>query len=1183
MNKETSSHSLQSLLSLLDNIEPSITDEQILETSLQLGEALLHHVPLESDASQSRYHEKFNLLLNDQLGKAFFHAIADQCFRSLNSKRSMDQYQYLLSLYDLPTSLSGIDRVKFLSIGSLYKKIPSYCKKAIYNYLAKQARPFFLSSQELSSKSISTPGLESNIDCYCSIPLGASDVQDHVNFYKFFAERTDLSQITINIENLLLNGQSFSFSDELQCFTSHVESILNAYIKKRKTTSSITFFLEANLYQHEEILLEAFVHLLTMKSYKNISLGIVLHSYYPDSYLAAKKICIAAKKRVKEGGNPTIITLSKGKFLKKEAQQASSGGYPQPCFLKKELTDANFKKILNLLINKSSITHTHVQVFTHNLLDIAYALVLKNKNGIDQGLSFEMVQNLSSPLRKTLINMNERVVERKTYVPKRYEQQAIITLFRKISDQSNPYSFICSTRGADSESSEWKNQAKSFENSFALMSDTPETSRLLSVQPVSLYDRFIHEPPLWFMRSDGHDVIKKALIKPTYTPITSACLKKENTQRIAKHSPHNSSSILYHYPLPEDKSIEKVLKQLKKPGPICLKLEAEKLKESITKALDYLRKNKATFIKHQVYDLAMPFYLASEQVRAAIDFGQYAINSFDPLLRGTDIDFSPVGSIFVHPHPRSALSTAAQSVFNALLCGNTIMVGADKSCVDTLYTFVSALWESGITQEQLLFLPVDDEILESVAKSDHVDMMYYFGSKKQALNLYKKRGNKGFRAELEGKNTMIITAMSDRNLAIRHLVDSSFQFSGQYPFATSLAIVEKEVFHDPSFKKSLIDAVQNLKCGPAYDPSSTITPLIGPLSPMQEETLNNTRSNAWILKPKRLDENSLLYSPGVLWGVKRGSVFHSSPLSLPVLAVMEAENLDKAIYLANNTPFGLAACLESLDIREHKQWINSIKAGSRFINIPSTSLMVKKNPICAIKGSIIGPSRSRGGPNSLIPYVKIEQKDIPKEKFPINQKVNNLTRLLEKISLSAEDLGLWYASISSYSFFFQQYKRERDLVKVMGEDHTLLYRPLKKIVFRITNKDKPLDFLRIFAATLTAHVHMEVSWEQSPDLSDKQIDWGNLLPTCRITQESHETFLNKVRLGNFQLIRTIGAPEEALYLAAANNGGRIEPGSPFSNGRFELLRYFHEIITSSTYHRFGNLGLREGEMRHPNY
>ena len=56
-------------------------------------------------------------------------------------------------------------------------------------------------------------------------------------------------------------------------------------------------------------------------------------------------------------------------------------------------------------------------------------------------------------------------------------------------------------------------------------------------------------------------------------------------------------------------------------------------------------------------------------------------------------------------------------------------------------------------------------------------------------------------AETGGKNATIVTALADRDLAIKNVLHSAFSHSGQKCSATSLLILESEVYHDPQISR----------------------------------------------------------------------------------------------------------------------------------------------------------------------------------------------------------------------------------------------------------------------------------------------------------------------------------------------------------------------------------------------
>jgi RHH-type proline utilization regulon transcriptional repressor/proline dehydrogenase/delta 1-pyrroline-5-carboxylate dehydrogenase len=84
-----------------------------------------------------------------------------------------------------------------------------------------------------------------------------------------------------------------------------------------------------------------------------------------------------------------------------------------------------------------------------------------------------------------------------------------------------------------------------------------------------------------------------------------------------------------------------------------------------------------------------------------------------------------------------------------------------------------------------------------------------------------------------------------------------------------------------------------------------------------------------------------------------------------------------------------------------------------------------------------------------------------------------------------------------------------------------------------------------------------------------------------VIEETEAQFLVRVAAGKMERIRLIEAPSQALLEAAAESATYIVHDNVLANGRLELLHYLREVSISWDYHRYGNLGLREGELRKP--
>lgn len=297
----------------------------------------------------------------------------------------------------------------------------------------------------------------------------------------------------------------------------------------------------------------------------------------------------------------------------------------------------------------------------------------------------------------------------------------------------------------------------------------------------------------------------------------------------------------------------------------------------------------------------------------------------------------------------------------------------------------------------------------------------------------------------------------------------------------------------------------------------------------------------------------------------------------PVLGLMRADHLHHAIELANAVPYGLTSGLQSLDDREQTKWIDEIEAGNLYINRGTTGAIVRRQPFGGCKASSIGAGAKAGGPNYLREFMYAEQTGLPQEKYPINDAVNHLTSFLDRLDLTAEQLGIWTASCANYSYWWRRMKQDRDPSKIVGQDNFFRYLPRKNIVLRLQKKSNPLDVLRVCAAVHTCGAKVEISCPTEQG----SFNWPELTSSLPLIEESEEQFLHRLKEGGIARVRLVDPASEAILRAAAEFAVYVIDDPVLINGRLELLHYLREVALSIDYHRYGNLGLREGELRKP--
>ena len=214
--------------------------------------------------------------------------------------------------------------------------------------------------------------------------------------------------------------------------------------------------------------------------------------------------------------------------------------------------------------------------------------------------------------------------------------------------------------------------------------------------------------------------------------------------------------------------------------------------------------------------------------------------------------------------------------------------------------------------------------------------------------------------EMGGKNVVIVARDGDLDRAAALTAAGAMRYAGQKCTATSRVIVDRTV--EAAFLERLAAAVAALPLGPVDDPKCAIGPLITPESRARIEAALNA-NHAITLDGGQLPDDGRYRSGN--WFAPRTIRFASAsdPLALtelfgPVLGVLAADDLDHAIAVANDTPFGMSASLFTADLRSALSYVRRIEVGLVRVNGDTTGVDPHA-PFGGTKGSSSG-SREQG-------------------------------------------------------------------------------------------------------------------------------------------------------------------------------------------------------------------------------
>jgi succinate-semialdehyde dehydrogenase / glutarate-semialdehyde dehydrogenase len=214
--------------------------------------------------------------------------------------------------------------------------------------------------------------------------------------------------------------------------------------------------------------------------------------------------------------------------------------------------------------------------------------------------------------------------------------------------------------------------------------------------------------------------------------------------------------------------------------------------------------------------------------------------------------------------------------------------------------------------------------------------------------------------ELGGSDPFIVMASADLELAVETAVRARCVNNGQSCIAAKRFIVESAIYD--AFEGRFVAGMEAMRVG---DPMSDATD-IGPLATARLVEELEAQVNAAIMAGatvltggERMMGDGNYFEPTVLADVPRDAAVYRDELFGPVAMLFRARDLDEAIEIANDTPFGLAASAWTRDPNEQQRLVSEIEAGAVFLNTMSAS--DPRLPFGGIKRSGYGRELSAAG------------------------------------------------------------------------------------------------------------------------------------------------------------------------------------------------------------------------------
>ncbi|MEU1178994.1 NADP-dependent succinic semialdehyde dehydrogenase [Streptomyces sp. NPDC005820] len=271
----------------------------------------------------------------------------------------------------------------------------------------------------------------------------------------------------------------------------------------------------------------------------------------------------------------------------------------------------------------------------------------------------------------------------------------------------------------------------------------------------------------------------------------------------------------------------------------------------------------------------------------------------------------------------------------ALMAGNVGLLKHASNVPQTALYLEDLFHRAGFTEGCFQTLLIGSGAVDEILRDERVKAATLTGSEPAGRAVASTSGAmvKKTVLELGGSDPFVVMPSADLDRAARVAVTARVQNNGQSCIAAKRFIVHSDVYN--AFAERFTEGMKALKVGDPLEEDTEVGPLASERGRADLEELvdDARRGGAEVLcGGERPDWPGWYYPPTVLTGITREMRIHREEAFGPVATLYRAADLDEAVLIANDSPFGLSSNVWTQDEAEVDRFARDLEAGGVFVN-----------------------------------------------------------------------------------------------------------------------------------------------------------------------------------------------------------------------------------------------------------
>ncbi|WP_017295616.1 L-glutamate gamma-semialdehyde dehydrogenase [Geminocystis herdmanii] len=732
----------------------------------------------------------------------------------------------------------------------------------------------------------------------------------------------------------------------------------------KEHNTSIHFDIEQ--YTYKDVVINLLRELLMEEEFKTrTDIGVTLQGYLRDSEKDLNDWITWAKKR----GNPITIRLVKGAYWDQETIKSRQNHWQQPVFNDKAETDINYEKLTRLLLENHDYLNSAIA--SHNVRTQANAIAIAETLKIPKRkFECQILYGMGETLARAIVKRGHRV---RVYAPYGQLLPGMAYLIRRLLENTANSSFLRQNA-----------EEKPIDELVAPPTIPPNPpfkggSNGFQGAPDTDYGR---ESNLTKARQ-GLTIVHNQLGK-TYLPLINGKYV-ETEEYIDSVNPSNPAEVVGKIGLISLSQADEAMESAKQAFKTWSKTPAKQRADILRKAGDIMEAKRHELTAWMCYEVGKIIKEGDPEVSEAIDFCRYYADEMERLDRGYNYDvagendryfYQPRGIALIVSPWNFPFAISTGMTVAALVAGNCALLKPAATSTVIGAKIAEILTEAGIPDGVFQYIPGKGSVVgDYLVKHPDIHLIAFTGSREVGCKIYadasivqpKQKHLKRVIAEMGGKNAIIIDESADLDQAVAGVVQSAFGFSGQKCSACSRAIVLSTVYD--TFVERLTEAVKSINVGDAKNPSTKVGPVIDATAQKRIlEYIEQGKQEGKLAIQVATPENGYFVPPTVIIDIPENATIAQEEIFGPVLAVIKADNFDRALEIANGTDYALTGGLYSRTPDHIDRAYKEFEVGNVYINRGITGAIVARQPFGGFKLSGVGSKA--GGPDYLLQFLE---------------------------------------------------------------------------------------------------------------------------------------------------------------------------------------------------------------------